>query len=91
MFIETVTLARAQAEAVWEHSRIFSEPPDGLMAAIAWETGAGEVTSVMTWETPAARGDFAMERMMPLYESGTLGEEHGHPQPVTAVNVFLRT
>lgn len=59
------------------------------MAAIAWETGGGEVTTVMVWTTPAARGDFALERMMPLYESGTLGEEHGHPERVTAVNVYV--
>lgn len=90
MFTETVTTARTKAEAVWEHSRLFSDPPVGLVAAIAWETDDGNVTTVLVWETPAARGDFSLERMMPLFEAGTLGEEHGHPERVTPVNVYLR-
>ena len=90
MFLETVTLARGAAETVWEHSRLFSEPPDGLAAAIAWTSGDDEVTVLMAWDTAAARGDFALERMVPLYETGTLGEHHGHPGPVTPVNVYVR-
>jgi hypothetical protein len=91
MFVETVTLARAEAETVWEHSRLFSEPPDGLAAAIAWMSGADEVTVLMAWDTAAARGDFALERMVPLYEAGTLTERHGRPAPVDAVNAYVRT
>jgi hypothetical protein len=44
----------------------------------------------MVWETPAARGDFAAERMVPLVADGTLGEEHGHPERVTPVELYLR-
>ncbi len=60
------------------------------MVPIAWTTDNDEVTTLMVWETPSARGDFAFERMMPLFEDGTLGEEHGHPERVTPVNVYLR-
>jgi hypothetical protein len=89
MFAETITIARSQAQAVWDHSRLFSEPPAGLLAAIAWESGGDDITSVMVWETPAARGDFAAERMVPLYEAGILGEAHGHPERVTPVQVYV--
>ncbi len=90
MFAETITITRAQAQTVWDHSRLFSEPPAGLLAAIAWESGGDdEITSVMVWETPAARGDFAAERMLPLYDAGILGEAHGHPERVTPVQVYL--
>lgn len=90
MFVETVTLGRAEAETVWEHSRLFSEPPAGLASVIAWMSGVNEVTVLMAWDTAAARGDFALERMVPLYEAGTLGEQHGHPAAVDAVRVYLR-
>lgn len=89
MFAETVTIPCTHAQAVWDRSRIFSEPPAGLLAAIAWESGRDNVTTVMVWETPAARGDFAAERMVPLYEAGVLGEEHGHPERVTPVQVYV--
>jgi hypothetical protein len=90
MFAETITLPRAQAQTVSDHSRLFAEPPAGLLAAIAWEAGGDDITTVMVWETPAARGDFAAERMVPLVADGTLGEEHGHPERVTPVELYLR-
>lgn len=90
MFAETVTTPRSAADTVWERSRLFSEPPTGLVAAIAWESGDDDVTTVMVWETPGARGDFAAERMVPLYEAGILGAEHGHPDRVTPVQVYVR-
>jgi hypothetical protein len=43
----------------------------------------------MVWESPAARGAFAAERMVPLFEAGILGEEHGHPERVTPLHVYL--
>jgi hypothetical protein len=86
MFAETVTIARPLTQAVWDHSRLFSEPPVGLLVAIAWESGGDEVTTVMVWQTPAARGDFAAERMVPLFDAGVLGAEHGHPERVTRFN-----
>jgi hypothetical protein len=89
MFAETITIARPSIQAVWDHSRFFTEPPAGLLAAIAWESGGDDVTTVMVWETPAARGDFAAERMVPLFEAGVLGEEHGHPERVTPIQLFV--
>ncbi len=43
----------------------------------------------MVWETPAARGEWAAERMVPLFEASLLGEEHGPPERVTPVQVYL--
>jgi hypothetical protein len=89
MFAETITLERSLLQAVWDHSRLFTDPPAGLLAAITWESGGDDVTAVMVWESPAARGDWAAERMVPLFEAGILGEEHGHPERVTPVQVYL--
>jgi hypothetical protein len=80
MFAETITTEPSLAQAVWDHSRLFTEPPAGLLAAITWESGGDDVTAVMVWESPAARGAFAAERMVPLFEAGILGEEHGPPR-----------
>jgi hypothetical protein len=90
VFAETITIEHSLAQAVWDHSRLFTEPPTGLLAAITWESGGDDVTAVMVWETPAARGDFAAERLVPLFEAGILAEEHGHPERVTPLQVYLR-
>jgi hypothetical protein len=89
MFAETITIERSLAHAVWDHSRLFTQPPAGLLAAITWESGGDDGTAVMVWETPAARGDFAAECMVPLSRAGIRGEEHGHPERVTPVQVYL--
>lgn len=90
MFVETVTVARAPAREFTDRTRLLSDPPPGLAAYVAWESGDDEVTVVVVWETPAARGGFAVDRVMPLFEDGTLGDEHGHPQRLTPFEVYVR-
>ena len=46
---------------------------------------------VTLWESAGARGQAAMERMMPLFESGVLDERHGEPHPVQPVHVYVRS
>ena len=57
--MEIVSVSRAAEAAVAAHSRMYTEPPAGLQAAIAWESGNDEITTLLVWDTPDARGDFA--------------------------------
>lgn len=90
MFMEIVTGSRREAALVEENSRMFADPPAGLLAAVAWESGDDDVTTLMVWETPKAHGDFSFERMMPLFESGVMSEVKGKPERLTPVKVYLR-
>ena len=88
MFIDKVTAPRSEIETVDAETGLFSDPPNGLLAAIGWDAGDELVTTVMVWETPAARGDFAFEKMMPLLETGRVA---GKPEILSPFRVFLRS
>lgn len=88
MFIDIVTAPRQEVEFVDEEAGLFSDPPDGLAAAVAWEVDDDNVTVLMVWETPGARGDFAAEKMMPLVEAGDVTTK---PEIVTPFRVFIRS
>ena len=66
---------------------VIGSGPNGLAAAIAWESGEDEVTTVMVWDTPSDRGDFAFEKMMPLIEEAGIT---GKPEIVEPFRVFIR-
>lgn len=87
MFIDIVTTSTADLDVVDERAGLFSDPPDGLAAAIAWESGDDEITTVMVWDTPGDRGDFAFKKMMPLMEEGVVS---GEPAIVAPHRVFVR-
>jgi hypothetical protein len=87
MFIDIVTTSTADLGVVDERAGLFADPPDGLAAAIAWESGDDEITTVMVRDTPGDRGDFAFKKMMPLMEEGAV---RGKPAIVTPHRVFLR-
>ncbi|HKJ57481.1 MAG TPA: hypothetical protein VJ978_16000 [Nitriliruptoraceae bacterium] len=91
MFMDKVTTDRNALDEVMAASRLLDDPPDGLLAALSWEHGDGQATMVTLWESPGARGQVAMERMMPLFESGALDERHGEPHPVEPVHVYVRS
>lgn len=90
MFMEKVTTTRDAVEEVFEESKLLDEPPTSLLALLSWEEDDGRVTTVSVWESAAARGQMAVDRMMPLYEQGVLDERHGSPHPVPAVRIYLR-
>ena len=90
MFMDKVTMDREALDEVMDASRLLDDPPDGLLAALSWEDGDGQATMVSLWESPGARGQAAMERMMPLFESGVLDERHGDPHPVQPIHAFVR-
>ena len=77
MFVETIVLPRREWERWHERLRLFSDPPEALIASIAWESGDGEVTGVNVWETPRAIADFFMERVQPFVEAA--GEPANKP------------
>lgn len=86
MFIDRVRTTQAESALVDEKTGLFSSPPDGLVAAIAWEGDDDEVEVLMVWETPGARGDFGMQ-MMPLVEAGDVVSK---PDILTPHRVYVR-
>ena len=52
MFVETIVLPRREWERWNERLRLAADPPEALIASIAWDSGDGEVTGVNVWETP---------------------------------------
>jgi hypothetical protein len=89
MFVEVVHAPAAEIEQVFEASRLTSDPPPGLMAAIAYTESNGESAALLVWETPGQRGDWAADRMVPLYESGALADASGHPERVEPIEVWI--
>ena len=45
MFIETIVLPRREWERWHERLRFLDDPPEALIASIAWDSGDGEVTA----------------------------------------------
>ena len=78
MFIETIVLPRREWELWHERLRLSDDPPDALIASIAWNSGDGEVAGVNVWETPGAIADFFIERVRPFVEAE--GEPSNKPQ-----------
>jgi len=90
MFVDMVTGPMSEWELVAEHSKLVSEPPEGLLACIVLPEGDGQMRGITVWETPGQRGDFAAEVMMPLFESGVLASVQNNPEPVRPVALFVR-
>lgn len=88
MFVETITMPRDR----WDHfsgtSELVTDPPDGLLALVSYEEGTDDVTVVHVWDTPAARGDFAVERVMPRFTEEELAV--GGPDRRTPVDTYIR-
>jgi hypothetical protein len=69
VFVETIVLPRRDWERWHDRLRLLDDPPEALIASIAWDSGDGEVTGVNVWETPGAIADFFMERVRPFVEA----------------------
>jgi hypothetical protein len=78
MFVETIVLPRSEWERGQERLRYTTDPPEALVASIAWDSGDGQVTGVNVWDTAGAIADFYMERVRPLVEAE--GEPTNKPQ-----------
>ena len=90
MFVDMVLGPMSDWELVAEHSKLVSEPPEGLLACIVVPEGVDQVRGITVWETPGQRGDSAASVMMPLFESGLLAGVQSSPEPVQPVALFLR-
>ena len=69
-FTEVVVTTPAEVDEVFTRTRTLTDPPEGLVAVVGWETGPDETTVVMVWSDPASRGDAAVERFMPMFDDG---------------------
>jgi hypothetical protein len=89
MFVETITAPREEWERWTERLRVVSEPPDALVASIAWVGADGQVTSVNLWDSPEAVSDFYIERVNAIVqaEGAPANTPQRHGQPLT---VYIR-
>jgi hypothetical protein len=88
MFVEIITQSRRDYELVEAETGLQTKGPPGLVAAISWEGDmAEEVTLLMVWESPEARGEFAFRHIMPLAEQGQVTSS---PKRLKPVRVFVR-
>jgi hypothetical protein len=89
MFVETITAPRDEWERWNERIRLLTDPPEALVASIAWDAGDGKVTGVNVWDSAEAIGEFFVARVHPtiqeLGEPSTKPMRHGPP-----VAVYLR-
>ncbi|MDX1690282.1 MAG: hypothetical protein R3290_04575 [Acidimicrobiia bacterium] len=90
MFVDIVTTSLSALEDVVREGRLLSDPPEAMAAMFSWHEDDGQITTITVWDSAGERGDFAAERMMPLFEAGTLGEQHGSPRPVRTVHTYIR-
>lgn len=71
----------------WEHRhellRLVADPPEALVASIAWDSGTGQVTAVHVWDSPDAVADFFIERVQAVIEAEgpptNKPQRHGEP------------
>ena len=77
MFVETIVLPRPEWDRGQERLRYTTDPPEALIASIAWDSD-GQVKAVNVWETAGAVADFYMERVRPFVEAA--GEPTNKPQ-----------
>lgn len=82
--------ARSDIEQVETQTRLFSSPPDGLHAAVAWEGASGESAVVFIWESAQASALWSQETLWPKLSAGELSLESGPPEAVDPIHVFIR-
>jgi len=90
MFVDMFSGPASDWELVAEHSKLVSEPPDGLLACIVVPDGDDQVRGITVWESPGQRGEWAASVMMPLFQSGVLAGVQSNPEPVQPVALFVR-
>lgn len=72
MFVEGAEAPLEGLKRLFEKSRLISDPPPGLRAVVAWETSDGQGRALVVWDSASQRGDWAAERVVPLYAAGAL-------------------
>lgn len=91
MHIEYLKLeARADIEEVETRTQLFSNPPDGLRTAVAWEDSTGQSAVVFVWDSAQASAQWSQEVMWPKLSSGELALNSGPPEQVDPIHVVVR-
>ena len=78
MFVETITAPRDEWERWTERLRMTSDPPEALIASVAWVGDDGQVTALNVWDSPDAVAAFYVERVGPIVQAE--GEPLNKPQ-----------
>ena len=83
MFVESITQPKDEWQRWSEKLRTYSEPPQALAVAIAWDNGDGTITQLNVWDEPGAVADHFMDRVLPIVqaegEPDHKPERHGEP------------
>jgi hypothetical protein len=89
VFVQTITAPRDEWERWTEHLRVLSDPPEALVASVAWVGADGLVTALNVWDSPDAVADFYVERVGAMVQSE--GEPANKPQSHgTPLAVYIR-
>lgn len=72
MFVEGAEAPLESIKRLFDKSCLVSDPPPGLRAAVAWETPDGQGRALVVWDSAGERGDWAAERVVPLFAAGEL-------------------
>ena len=66
-----------------------NDPPEALVALVAWESSEGQVTQANVWDNPTSVADFFMEHVLPIIEiegePANKPRRHGEP-----LAIFIR-
>ena len=89
MFIETITAPREEWERWKDKIDMVNDPPDALVALVAWESSDGQVTQANVWDNPGAVADFFMKHVSPIIEveGEPVNKPLRHGEPLA---IFLR-
>ena len=90
MFVERVTLPRAEWEEWTGRLRLLTDPPAALAACVAWRSEDDTVTSINVWDSASDVADFFLERAQPIVE--TDGPPSRKPERLgQAVSAYVRS
>jgi hypothetical protein len=83
VFVETITLPRAEWEKWKDRLKLGVDYPPALVATVTWQSGDGQVTSLNVWDSAEAVGDFYMARVNAVVASEGMPtarpQRHGEP------------
>jgi hypothetical protein len=83
MFVQTITTSRAEFEASRRLLDIEADPPEALLAAVAFASGDDEVTVVNVWESPGDMAQFFVDRIGPKTGgAGLTGDSRPRGEPL---------
>ena len=90
MFVERVTLPRAEWEEWTGRLRLLTEPPAALVASFAWQSDDDTITSINVWDSASDIADFFLDRAQPIIEAE--GTPSRKPERLgVAIRAYIRS